>query len=332
MARQRIVEPAIIDRTEPAVVVNHEAPPPPVVRSRRLGSRMKLIVLIAVSSCLQAALRQYASHFLGNELGRISRKENEDWQPAAHLAYQIMLLYLGWYLKYDVLDVSALTLLANAPFTYLITTFYGVSPVTASISLAIQIASIAIPTYLLRPFAAYHTAAPVPNRFLINSFQVQSSTSLLAVATYVVALWTGLKVNLNTFLVSHFDIPTLEVAHSETPLSLATKTLLVGWAAQGFLLNSSFGTDTDTVTPVEVFDPETSTLTETVKHNVWFFSKRTRELIKRTAILSALTLVQTVQKISTVEGTDYTGGAGYAGYWVGATVVCATLYGWVADA
>jgi hypothetical protein len=324
--------PSITARSEPAVV-HPDAIAPPIARARKMNPRLKAVVLVVVSSCLQLVFRQYASNLLGNELGSISRVEKAPWEPFAHLAYQVALLSFGWYLSYDVIDISALTLLANAPFTYLIVTYYKISPITAAISLGIQILSIALPTYLLRPFAPYHSkGAPVPNRFLLNSFQVQASTALLAIVTYVVPLWAALRSTLSPFLVYHFDIPTVEIAHFETVLTLALKTLLVGWAAQGFLLNSSLGVQTGYEKPVRAFDPVTSSLPETIKQNVWFGSRRTKELIKRTAVVAVLTFVHTVRKISTVQGTDLPGAAGYAALWVAATVLCSVTFAWVGDA
>ena len=232
-----------------------------------------------------------------------------------------------------VIDISALTLLANAPYTYLIVTYYGVSTLPASLSLGIQIISIALPTYLLRPFAEYHSAAAkLPNRFLLDSFQVQSSTAILAIVSYVVALYTALKFDLTAFLVYHFDrIPSLEAAHAETAITLAAKIMVVGWAAQGFLLNSALG-QSGAATPKKEFDPATASLQETIKHNVWFFSKRTRELSKRTAVVAGLTFVHTIWKLQTIDGTDLKGSAGYAGIWVAATAFIGLMFSWVSDA
>ena len=74
---------------------------PPLAKTRKLNRRLKLAVLVVVSSCLQMVLRQNASGFLGNELGRITRGEKRDWEVFAHLGYQIGLLVYGWYLSYD---------------------------------------------------------------------------------------------------------------------------------------------------------------------------------------------------------------------------------------
>lgn len=224
-------------------------------------------------------------------------------------------------------------MVANAPYMYLLTTYYEVSVATVAALVHIEVLSIAIPTFLLRPQSAIHDPnAPIRNRFLLNSFQVQTSTSLLAIGVYVVVIWSALKTGiLNTFLIVHFDIRTLENAHAETPVSIAWKVFMAGIAAKTFLLNPSIGAVTGTLTPVGPFDPATASLPDTLKHNVWFFSKRTRILIRQTVVLSTFLLINTVQRTLTLQGADFVGGLGYASVWVLATAVCAGWWTWVGD-
>jgi hypothetical protein len=234
-----------------------------------------------------------------------------------------------------VYDVSALTVLTQAPFTYLLTTFYEISSLTAAANMAIEILSFAVPTYLLRPKSLAHREnAPLRNRFLLNSKQVQLSSSLLATGVYVVVLWAGLRSNwLSVFMVRFFDIPTLEAAHLETPLSIVVKLFIAGFAAKAFLLNPSFAAQplSGTQTPAEDFDPATATLPQTIEHNFYGFDKRTRTLIQQTFILNAFLFIGTVQRCMTLSGTEWMGAAGYASVWVVANSVIALWYGWVGD-
>jgi hypothetical protein len=234
-----------------------------------------------------------------------------------------------------VYDVSALTVLTYAPFTYLLTTFYEISSLTAAANICIETLSFAVPTYLLRPRSIVHKSnAPLRNRFLLNSTQVQISSSLLAAGVYVVVLWGGLKSGfLNIFLVQYFDIPTLEAAHLETPVSIVVKIFVAGMAAKAFLLNPSFAAQpfSGAQTPAGDFDPATATLPQTVEHNFYNFDKRTRTLIQQTTILNAFLFVGTVQRCMTLNGTELIGAAGYAGVWVVANTVIALWYGWVGD-
>ncbi len=163
---------------------------------------------------------------------------------------------------------------------------------------------------------------------------MQLSNSLLAIGVYITVIWAGLKSGaLNKFLVLSFDVTTFENAYSETPVSLMTKVFFAGLAAKEFLLNSSIAAEppSGAATPTEEFDPATATLPQTVKQNVWNFSKRTRTLIQQTAILNAFVFVNAIQRCMTLNGTQFTGAAGYASVWVLANAVVALWYGWVGD-
>lgn len=235
-----------------------------------------------------------------------------------------------------VYDVAALTVLTNAPYAYLLTTYYEISTLTVAAHMNIEVLAIAIPTYLLRSRSAAHRAnAPLRNRFLLNSMQVQFSNALLAVGVYVVVLWAGLKTNyLNLFLVTYFDIPTLEPAHLETPISLAGKILIAGIAAKEFLLNPSIAAQplSGTATPVEsAFDPARATLDETIKANVLPADRRKKTLVQQTVILNAFLFASTVQRCMTINGTEWKGAAGYSALWVVANTVLSMWYAWVGD-
>jgi hypothetical protein len=226
-------------------------------------------------------------------------------------------------------------LLTNAPYAYLLATYYEISTLTIAAHMNIEVLAIAIPTYLLRSRSVAHKAnAPLRNRFLLNSVQVQVSNSLLAIGVYIVVLWAGLKTNyLNIFLITYFDIPTLESAHLETPVSMFIKVFTAGVAAKEFLLNPSIAAQplSGTATPAEVFDPATATLDQTIKANVLPFDRRKRTLVQQTIILNSFVFLSTLQRCMTLTGTEITGAAGYAGIWVVANAVTAAWYAWVGD-
>jgi len=231
--------------------------------------------------------------------------------------------------------VAALTILTNVPYAYLLATYFEISALTIFAHTAVEVLAIAIPTFLLRPRSLKNSAnAPLRNRFLLNSVQVQFSNSLLAMGVYVVVLWAGMKTDrLNLFMISHFDVPTLETAHLENPVTMAAKVLIAGVAAKEFLLNPSIAAQprSGAETPVEVFDPATATLDETFKANVLPKEKRTRTLLQQVLILNAFTFASSVQRCMTIDGTEYYGAAGYAGVWVLANTVIALWYSWVGD-
>ncbi|KAI4658644.1 uncharacterized protein J4E79_006402 [Alternaria viburni] len=327
--------PATIERTAPDVV---PAPKRAPARSR-LPTALRVPILISLNMGINMLLWEFTANFLRPELGAVSKVPKEDdvtsfYSPAARVAMRWVTVWMTWYFNYDFFDVSALTVLTYAPFTYLLTTYYEISALTAAANITIEVLSFAIPTYLLRPRSIVHrNNEPLRNRFLLNSIQVQVSSSMLAIAVYIVVLWAGQTSGfLNTFLVQYFDIPTLEAAHNESPVSILMKTIVVGWAAKAFLLNPSFAAQRSGVaTPVEVFDPSTATLPKTIEHNFFNYSKRTRTLIQQTVILNAFLFAGTVQRCMTLIGTDVVGAVGYAGVWVAANTVVALWYGWVGD-
>lgn len=91
--------PNTTDRSPP-IVITTGAPP---LRPSRLPPHLRLPILLVLNLGLQSALWTFASNFLQNELGEISRKpdENDLVTPAARLVYKMVVIWLGWVLNYD---------------------------------------------------------------------------------------------------------------------------------------------------------------------------------------------------------------------------------------
>ncbi|EAT77882.1 hypothetical protein HBI56_192340 [Parastagonospora nodorum] len=328
----------LIDRTEPVVVPRAHTT---VTTKSRLPWFLRVPILVVLNSGIRSVLWTAAMSFLVPELGRISRVPSDEdfwslYSPAARLAMNTATIGMDWYFDYDFYDVAALTTLTNAPYAYLLATYFGISYLTVLAHVVIEVFAISVPTYLLRSRSAAHRAnVPLRNRFLLNSMQVQFSNALLAVGVYIVILWAGLKTNyLNLFLINYFVIPTLESAHLETPVSLLWKILPVGVAAKEFLLNPSIAAQplSGTATPTEVvFDPATATLDETIKANILPADKRKKTLFQQTVILNAFLFASTVQRCMTIDGTEIKGAAGYSALWVVANTVLSIWYSWVGD-
>ncbi|KAH7070654.1 hypothetical protein BKA63DRAFT_82412 [Paraphoma chrysanthemicola] len=325
----------LIDRTEPTVIPRAHA----TTRSR-LPPILRIPILLVLNLGLKSALWSFASNFLNPELGAISKVPSEAdfwslYSPGARLLMNGATIWMNWYFNYDFYDVSALTVLTNAPYAYLLATYYEISTFTLAAHVNIEVLAIAIPTYLLRPRSIVHKPnAPLRNRFLLNSVQVQFSNSLLAMGVYIVVIWASLKTGItNLFLVTHFDIPTLETAHLETPVSILIKIFVAGFAAKEFLLNPSIAAQplSGVATPTEQFNPATATLDQTIKANVLPLERRTRTLLQQTIILNVFTFVSTVQRCMTLNGAEVYGAAGYAGLWVFANTLLALWYSWVGD-
>ncbi|CAI6333807.1 unnamed protein product [Periconia digitata] len=329
--------PALVDRGSPKVIPNSTRP----LKPSRLPSRLRLVILLVLNLGLQAGLLSASYEYLGiNELGSISKQTDPSdlITPLARLAYKVVVVWLGWKLNYDFIDISALTAITNLPYAYLLMTYFNISITAAAATALSEIVAIALPTYLLRPRSAINNHnAPVPNRYLLNSFQVNISNFLLAIGVYVAVLYSALKTGqLNTFLVSYGDVKTVELAYEQAanPWTLLAHLLIAGAATKTFILNPSIGAAPapGDVAPVEQFDPASANLSQTLKHNFWFFSQRTRTLIKQTSIASAFLMVNTVRKCLSLDGFSNTAAAGYAGLWVVANIICAGWWVWVGDA
>ncbi|KAF2824628.1 hypothetical protein CC86DRAFT_353077 [Ophiobolus disseminans] len=328
---------ALTDRTAPTVVPRAHVTTP---HRSRLPAVLKVPILIVLNFGLRTALWSVVSNFLNPELGAVSKVPSEAdfwslYSPGARLLMNAFTNGMNWYFNYDFFDVAALTVLTNAPYAYLLATYYEISSPTVAAHTIIEVLAIAFPTYLLRPRSVVHKPnAPLRNRFLLNSVQVQFSNALLAMGVYVVVLWAGLKTSsLNPFLVTYFDLPTLATAYDETPLSILGKVFIAGIAAKDFLLNPSIAAQplSDTATPVEQFDPATATLDQTIQVNVLPVEKRKRRLVQQTIVLNIFLFVSTVQRCMTLDGAQFRGAAGYAGVWVLANTITALWYVWVGD-
>lgn len=340
-------------RTEPAVVpVRHVT----ASARSRLPAALYVPILIVLNAGLRSALWSTASNFLAPELGAVSKVPSDAdfwslYSPGARILMNVATNCLNWYFNYDckiyakrfnrkmanlaVYDVAALTVLTNAPYAYLLVTYYEITFLTVFAHVLIEVLATAIPTYLLRPRSIMHRpSAPLRNRFLLNSVQVQVSSSLLAIVVYVCVLWIGLQTGfMNRFLVTHFDIPTLFFAYEETAVSLLAKVFIVGITAKSFLLNPSFAAQSlpGNVTPEEQFNPSTATLDQTIKANILPVEKRKRALAQQTIILNTMVFTSTVQRAMTLNGTELFGAAGYAGVWILANSILAVWYAWVGD-
>jgi hypothetical protein len=234
------------------------------------------------------------------------------------------------------LDIAALTAITTMPYAYLLSTYYDISSPTVLALVTIEVTAIAVPTFLLRPRSAVNDPnVPLRSRYLLNSTQVSITNVLLATGVYVVVLFSTFRTDqFRSFLVTHLDVRTLEGAYAETIFTLISKLIAAGLATKTFLLNPSLGASPNPgdATPVEIFDPLTATLPQTVKHNVWFFNRRTRTLIQQTTIASLFLFVNTVQRSMSLNGTTFVGAAGYASIWVMANAVCAGWFSWTGDA
>ena len=195
--------------------------------------------------------------------------------------------------------------------------FYGIPALTAGAYLAANVVSYFLPFLLLRPLSGAHSAAPgVPNREIVIDRGIQALTSLSSGLVYNVVLFLACRSFLPTTLVLYFnDIPTVEPAtgaglgRPETVLL----SLLFGIAARTFVFTPIVTAEEGEVAE---FDAERATLGETVRWNLWGYTKRDKVSIVRTGVVVVVTAVGTyLQCALGIRGVEGTGAAVYAGVW-----------------
>lgn len=232
------------------------------------------------------------------------------------MGWKVFELGLGWFGNYDVYDLAALNLLSYGPPLYLLAAFYNTPPSALILSLIIEMLSTALPFALLRPLSTVHAdPSSSPNAEVLTDKPVALLTTLLSGAIYSVVLYAAYATYLPMYLVLYFkDLPSVTAAHDATYLNLMPVTLALGLAATLFIFVPAVAEETEKPEP---FDPATATLKETVGWNLWGWTKRTKVVITRTAVLMFVSGVNTVvQTALAVEGAEAIGAIAWASVWV----------------
>ncbi|KAI9703610.1 MAG: hypothetical protein M1836_007380 [Candelina mexicana] len=311
---------------------------PTFAPNSNLPGSLRFPLLVILSLTLSASLYTLAADFSGGELAGISRTLNEWWEAVGLMGWRSIELGVGWWGGYDGVDLASLTLLSHLPPLYLATTFYSIRPTTVITSLAIDILSTYIPFRLLRPLSPTHNIeapkAAVSNRAIINDLPVRTYTTLLAAGIYSVVVYGSYYSWLPVYLVTHFDgMRDISAAHSAALPYLLASFVPVGYAAREFLFTPSTGSQSNRGDAVSsAFNPESATLGETVKHNLWDYPKRTQVIIGRTATLVAVTGFNTwIRTYASIEGSEIYGAAGWAGVWAAGAATTGVALWWVGD-
>ncbi|KLP08039.1 uncharacterized protein LW94_3973 [Fusarium fujikuroi] len=270
------------------------------------------------------------------ELAALSRSQ-DTWAEVSLLAgWRVIELTLGWYGKLDSLDVAMLNLLAHGPHYYLLSTFYELNWTISASALAIDVLSIAVPFFLLRPLSTIHTpsaaaAAGLPNRELLD-LPLQTYTAALSTGIYTVVLVLSLRFILPRILVVNYSgVPTLEPAYNASYAAILPVTTLFGIAASTFIF-APFATTARAKEDDKLneFDPVAASLGETVWWNVWGYTVKTKVVIRRTIVVALVTAVNTFLASSkTLYRVDASGAAVYAGVWAFAAICSGIGLGFV---
>jgi hypothetical protein len=170
----------------------------------------------------------------------------------------------------------------------------------------------------------------VPNKDIVTDYSIQTLTTVLAASIYSLTLFSAYASYLPVYFVTYFDkIYSIEAAHSATLISLFPTTLALGVAAKSFIFTPAAAFAPSLVEArSSAFNPASATLSETIRHNVWSFTPRTKVVIKRTTTLALVSGVNTfMQTYVTVEGVEALGAFAYSGVWVVAALVTGASLG-----
>ncbi|KAK5046714.1 hypothetical protein LTR84_007475 [Exophiala bonariae] len=298
----------------------------------------KFAVTVVLSTILEAALQTVAGTIGVGDLAAVSKRPESWLEIGSLLGWKVVLLGVYWVFEFDAYDVASLTLLLSTPTTLLLGLFYSISPVTLISTTLSSILSTSAPYYFLRPLSPSHNPSAAPrsslrNRSILTDPYTTIATSLLASAIFAVLLEASFATFLPEYLVVHFTgLRSIEAAHLG-PSGLPTLLLALlpaGFATQEYIFAPSTAKSLPSG-PVDAFDAVTASFSAHVYHNAWgWYSVRQKELISRTAVLTALIVAQTLLHVGgTLNGVDFEGALGYASIWGGGAVVVGAVLDWV---
>ncbi|KPM37759.1 hypothetical protein AK830_g8796 [Neonectria ditissima] len=307
---------------------------PSPARRSALPVAVQFPLLATLSFCLASLGYSLLGEVTKGELAAVSRSQ-DTWTEVGVLAgWRGIELALGWFGKLDSLDVAMLDLLSHGPHLYLLSAFYNLSLSTAFSAMAVDLISVAVPFYLLRPLSAVHTpsaAAKLPNRELLDVV-LQVYTAALSTGIYSVVLVLSMHFVLPRIFVVYFaNIPTVEPAYAASYASTLPVTALFGIAASTFIF-APFATTGHVKEDdkIAAFDPVEASLGETVWWNAWGYTAKTKVVIQRTAVAVFVSAVNTYLACSkTVYGVEALGAAAYASVWAFAALCTGVGLGFV---
>ncbi|KAK7923310.1 hypothetical protein PG985_007381 [Apiospora marii] len=239
-------------------------------------------------------------------------------------------LALGWYGEYDSNDLVSLTLLSHGPPLYLLSAFYNTPAQALLIALGVETLSTYLPFRLLRALSPVHAdPSKVHNAELLTDKPIAVLTSLLSGAIFTISLFSAYATYLPRFMVVYLNnLPSITAAHEVYYLHLLPVTLPLGFAATSFIFAPAEAEEEPKVPESGNFDPVEASLKETVRYNFWGWSNRTKMVMKRTALLMAMTGINTtLQTALTVEGAEVPGALAWSSVWVVASAVTGVALG-----
>ncbi|KYG47386.1 hypothetical protein M433DRAFT_63243 [Acidomyces richmondensis BFW] len=319
-------------------------PHAPAIPVARLPAAVRFFLVCVLSLTFSTLCYSLASEYAGYELAAVSRTITDDRHVSALLGWKFLELSFAWYAGHEWKDLAALTCLSNVPYYFLLHTFYDIDGLACMVALAIDVGTIAIPFFLLRPLMATHHRGRDPNRQVAQDNQIFILTMVLGAATYAIVVYGSLCTWIPVYLLTHFDkIRSLEHAHNAAHHMVTLMLLPVGWATARFLFTPMIESQRNLVLADpkpdlrrDGFDPETATFGETLAYNLGLgkdgFSKRIEVLLKRSVVLIICSVVNTfVRVLMTLDGSEPVGAAGWASVWGIAAMLTSITYAWVGN-
>jgi hypothetical protein len=333
--------------TEPVGTLDPlEMDAPELPSPSRLPAWLRLPLVVVSSLSISAFAYSALADLTGLKLAAVSRDLTSDGEVAAVVSWKVISLILAFSSGYDWLDLTALTLLSNLPYYYLLNAFYTAHDFAVLPALATDLLSIALPFALFTRGSASATHARLTRaaaRSIVRDWQILSLVTAFGAAIYAVTLYTSAFTWLPVYMVTHFD--NLRTLHHDREENLLLQVLLAapaGLATTRFLFVPAVAASNkllralDAIAAPTKFDSENANLAQTIAYNLGFgpdgFSARTQVLTKRTFVLVLSSFVNTfIRVFATIQGTEIVGALGWSALWAGAGLLTGIAYGWVAE-
>lgn len=302
----------------------------------RLPSWISFPVTVLSSLALSAGLYTLLPGVIGYELAAVSRRVEEPLAIGLLLSWKVAEIAVAWTAGLDHLDMLSLALLSNAPYYILLHVFFETSYSALAAACLIDMISLALPFYALRPTNFYNARKRTDNPRSVSEIASDRSINFymtaFAAAIYSLVVYSSFYTWLPVYMLLHFDeVRSLDAAHNATLPILVIACLPIGYAAKNLLFKPSIAASRAVVHP---FVPAEATFFETLEWNLGLgkHSDRTSILTSRTGLLVGVSVLNTVVRVfGTVEGTDLLGALGWAGLWGAAALGVGVGFAWVGE-
>lgn len=292
----------------------------------------KFVVVEALTFALLFAGRFALATVTKDEMGTLRTQPETATELLLLAGWRAAEVALAWVANLDFIDVGLVSFVAHAPSFWLLAMFYGIRPATAVAGTLIDVAAPAAAFALVRPLGSLRFAGPkLYNKDLVSG-PFQLLIAALSTNVYAAVVSLALRFLLPRVLVLYFHgIPTVAPAYSASFLALLPTAVFFGVSASKFIFAPYVTTGKSKEDDkIRQFDPVQASLRETVWWNFWGYTLRSRIVITRTAIITAMTAVSTYLALAiAIDGVSRLGAATYALVWASATAATGLALGLV---